>query len=710
MSGRVRSGLAAALAVLAGLALVAAIAASYTRRVAVDENQFADRAVIALQSPAVRTLVARRVTDDLVVHHASNLLAARPLIQTVVAGAIGGRAFGDLFRVAVRDVHRAVFDRDENTVTLTLADAGTVAASALDVVKPSLAKQLRVTKRVQLVKDNLGSVSGAAVRVTDRIRLLALLLGLVALLASAGAVALAPDRRRAVTGLGVSFAVSGVLLAVAWGIARTLVVDGVPGSEDRAAVGAVWDAFLDPLRVEAWILAGLGAVLAAAAASLLHTVSIGGPVRAVVRAASAEPRHRWAKALRAALLIAAGVACLLDRGAVIALLFTALGAALVYFGVGMMLELINLPVGAREGRALERIPGRRAALATLLVAGASAAAVAVFLGSGGLSARGPAPAPCNGSRLLCDRPLTDVALATTHNAMSVPLPGWYSAEQEAPIPEQLDAGIRGLLVDTYYADRLANGRLRTDLTPKLEHADAMQVTPQARDAALRLRARLGFKGSGRRGLYLCHGFCELGGTPLSTVLDQIHDFLVAHPEQVLVVVNEDYITPKSFVRAVDAAGLGSMAFTPLANGAWPTLREMIDSGHRIVFLAENQAGGAPWYRPAYRSLVMETPYHFSRVPQLTSPGKRAASCAPNRGPKRDAPLFLVNNWVTTTPTPRPGDAAKVNALGPLLARLRACERLRGHIPNLVGVNFYRRGDVLGAVDALNGVPDPDGGG
>jgi hypothetical protein len=28
--------------------------------------------------------------------------------------------------------------------------------------------------------------------------------------------------------------------------------------------------------------------------------------------------------------------------------------------------------------------------------------------------------------------------------------------------------------------------------------------------------------------------------------------------------------------------------------------------------------------------------------------------------------------------------------------------VRGHIPNLVAVNFYRRGDLMRAVDTLNG--------
>ena len=48
------------------------------------------------------------------------------------------------------------------------------------------------------------------------------------------------------------------------------------------------------------------------------------------------------------------------------------------------------------------------------------------------------------------------------------------------------------------------------------------------------------------------------------------------------------------------------------------------------------------------------------------------------------------------------DADKVNAYEPLLARARACERIRNHIPNLLAVNFYKRGDLFRVVDTLNG--------
>ena len=129
---------------------------------------------------------------------------------------------------------------------------------------------------------------------------------------------------------------------------------------------------------------------------------------------------------------------------------------------------------------------------------------------------------------------------------------------------------------------------------------------------------------------------------------------------------------------------------------------MIDRGQRVVFLAENHAGAAPWYRLAYEQVLQETPYAFKKVAQLTDPADLPASCKANRGPA-DAPLFLVNHWITTDPLPRPSDAAKVNAYRPLLRRARECRRLRDKLPNFVAVNFYREGDLFRVVDTLNGV-------
>ena len=56
--------------------------------------------------------------------------------------------------------------------------------------------------------------------------------------------------------------------------------------------------------------------------------------------------------------------------------------------------------------------------------------------------------------------------------------------------------------------------------------------------------------------------------------------------------------------------------------------------------------------------------------QLTDPASSRRAASRNRGPA-DAPLFLINHWIDTSPAPKPSNAAKVNAHEALLDRVRA---------------------------------------
>jgi len=704
------AGVARTLVVLASVAMVLALVAGYARRTVVDSDQFANRATAALNDDNVKSLVADKITDDVVLKNQQDLLAARPIIQSVASGIVGSRAFTGLFRSAVRDVHRALFDRDEHTVTLTVADVGTVLAAAIQQVRPSLARQVEATGNVAILKRDIGDASAKVVNVADTIRVLALLLALLSVALVAGAIVISPRRRHTIVELGIAIASAGIVVVVAYSIVRSVAVHHVEGAEGRAAAGAVWDAFVGDLRTLGWIVAGSGAVIAAAAASLIRPIDIGEPLRRVVAWAATEPRRPALRALRGVGLVLLGLVVLIEHDAVLQFILAVVGVYLIYEGISAVLRLIYQPDAEEERprprpRPVAWLMRRQtlvtAAIAAVVIVGVTAA----FLGTGGTTTAAPALGACNGHDQLCDRALAQVALPATHNAMSVPLPGWYSSEQDRPIADQLRDGIRGLLIDTHYADLLPNGRLRTDFASHEElvrQAKQDGVSSAAVDAALRIRDRLGFAGQGTRGMYLCHTFCELGATSLHSVLDDIHDFLVAHPDEVLVVINQDYVTPADFVKAANDAGLGGLVYGGPITDSEPTLRDMVDSDHRVVFLAENHAGGAPWYRLAYQSLTEETPYTFSKVAQLTNSKQLAASCKPNRGPDR-APLFLVNHWISTDPIPRPSDAAKVNAYDPLLARMRDCQRIRDHLPNLVAVNFYRTGDVFKVVDALNGV-------
>jgi hypothetical protein len=703
-----RQLVARALVVLASLAIVLALMAAYARQAAVDSDQFANRASAALRDDSVRSLAAQKITDEVVLKNEADLLAARPIIESVASEIVGGRAFTGLFRRAVRDVHRALFKRDRNTVTLTMSDVGTVLAAALEQVRPALARELESTERVELVQRNIGSLSATLADIAERVQLLAILLLLLSLGLVAGALFVAADRRQTVVELGVGAAVAGILLVVAYSVTRSIAVNHLEQPEEQAAARAVWDSFLGDLRTMAWILAGSGAVVAASAASLIKPRPFGEPLRAAATWLSTEPRHPALRVLRGVGFVVAGAAVLIDRSGATALLLTALGVYLIYEGVGAVLRLVYRP--EEHGEEAPEPPSetwarRRRLAVALFPAALIAVVVASFLGSGATTTAAPAKGPCNGRMELCDRAFDSVALPATHNSMSVPLRGWYSAVQERPIGDQLDDGIRGLLIDTHYADKLPNGKVRTFFGSSDElrrRVKADGVSDDTVEAALRIRDRLGFQGKGERGMYLCHSFCELGATRLDSALDDLHTFLVANPGAVVVVINQDYVKPEDFVEAVRDADLEGFAYTGPVDGEWPTLRQMVDSNERVVFLAENRAGGAPWYHLAYDSVTEETPYAFKKAAQLTSPDSLDASCEPNRGPA-GAPLFLVNHWVTTDPVPRPSDASKVNAYDPLLERARDCQRIRDQIPNLVAVNFYLRGELFEVVDRLNGL-------
>src|SRR5918992_3312324 len=203
MTPRSRRVVVRLLVVAASAALLLAVVAGYVRRAAVDSDQFANRAAAALRDESVRTRVAERITDDVVLANAADLTAARPLIQSVASEIVGSRAFRGLFRSAVRDVHRALFDRDRDTVTLTVADVGTVLAAALEQVRPSLARNLESTGRVALLKRDVGSVTGDLARLGDKVRVLALVLLALSLILAAVAIWVSEDRRRTVVPLGI---------------------------------------------------------------------------------------------------------------------------------------------------------------------------------------------------------------------------------------------------------------------------------------------------------------------------------------------------------------------------------------------------------------------------------------------------------------------------------------------------------------------------
>ncbi|HWH13529.1 MAG TPA: hypothetical protein VNT51_02210, partial [Miltoncostaeaceae bacterium] len=373
-------------------------------------------------------------------------------------------------------------------------------------------------------------------------------------------------------------------------------------------------------------------------------------------------------------------------------------ALLVARGVGLLVRAL-----APRRLAAQRHdpPPARQALRAPLIA---AVGVAVVVGGAAavvVAARGGDDVPagtagCNGAPALCERPVTEVVFPATHNSMSAADEGWFSAEHTGGIGAQLDSGIRGLLIDTWYGRPGSRG-VATDFAASGVDRDDLvrEYGPDAVAAVERVRGRLGF---GRRNgrpadVYLCHIACEAGATRLEDVLVTVRRFLERERGAVLVIVVQDQVAPADVRRAFVRSGLRRYVLEERPAERWPTLARMIRTDQRVIVMNENRTDpDIPWMLPAFE-VMEETPYDAATIGQL--------SCRPNRGGTRK-PFFQLNHWVNDVPR-SPRTAARINARDFLVDRARRCARERGSLPNLLAVNFYEEGDVTGAADRLNGL-------
>ena len=274
------------------------------------------------------------------------------------------------------------------------------------------------------------------------------------------------------------------------------------------------------------------------------------------------------------------------------------------------------------------------------------AIVGLLLGCGTPGSEGDVAGVCNGHAALCDRPLDEVRFAGTHNSMSSAEAGWLFPNQPYGLTRQLEDGVRAMMLDTH---------------------------------------------SWEGGLYLCHSLCELGAQPLDEGLGELADFLVAHPQEVLLVIFQDDISPEETAGALEDAGLSALAWT-WDGGEMPTLGELVSADTRLVVALESNGPPPDWLHHAW-TLFYDTPYSFSEEAEF--------SCELSRG-EADNPLFLVNHWLSA-PTSTPELAAQANAAEVLLGRALECEEAWGRPLNFLAVVHYEQGDLFEVVDTLNGL-------
>lgn len=252
---------------------------------------------------------------------------------------------------------------------------------------------------------------------------------------------------------------------------------------------------------------------------------------------------------------------------------------------------------------------------------------------------------CNGAAALCDRRFDQVVYPTTHNAYSNEDEGFVFPNQHHTMAEQLADGVRAVMLDTHYFEA--------------------QV-------------------------YLCHNHCPSGKKLLADGLAEIKQFLDRHPNDVVSIIFESYVSAADTAAAFAASGLLPYVHSQAAGELWPTLREMIDAGGRLVVFTDYDAGVYPWYLDVW-AFAWETHYSFEMPADF--------SCAINRGDMNNR-LFILNHFLTQI-FGLPQLAEQVNFNPLFVDRARQCQSESGRLPNFVTVDFYDIGDLFSVAGTLN---------
>ncbi|XP_030481677.2 PI-PLC X domain-containing protein At5g67130 [Cannabis sativa] len=267
-------------------------------------------------------------------------------------------------------------------------------------------------------------------------------------------------------------------------------------------------------------------------------------------------------------------------------------------------------------------------------------------------------------------PFNKYAFLTTHNAYAIEnepshtgVPRFTFTNQEDTITQQLNNGVRALMLDTY-----------------------------------------DFRGD----VWMCHSF---GGKcydytafgPAIDTLNEIEAFLAANPSEIVTLILEDYVkAPKGLSNVFTQAGLMKYWF-PLQNMPkngqdWPLVSDMVSNSQRLIVFTSIQS------KEQTEGIAYQWNYMVEN--QYGDGGMKAGSC-PNRAesPALDDTskrLVLVNYFESV---PIKQTTCKHNS-GDLINMIRTCYGAAGNRwANFVAVDYYKRSEGGGsfqAVDTLNG--------
>ncbi|KAJ6787402.1 hypothetical protein PWT90_04802 [Aphanocladium album] len=280
-----------------------------------------------------------------------------------------------------------------------------------------------------------------------------------------------------------------------------------------------------------------------------------------------------------------------------------------------------------------------------------------------LALAGTALAACNGRDEYCGRRYSNITYMGAHDSAFVgELP---THNQYVSITDQLDLGVRFLQAQTHS------------------------------------------KGGA---IEMCHTYCwELDEGTLDKYLAELAAWMKTHPDEVvsLLLTNGDKIPVESFDKAFAGAGLKDYVLHPkkvMAKDEWPTLREMIAAGTRlVVFMGafKTEESSKVDYIINEFDYFWETPYGIT--------DKNFPTCSVDRPPNGDTNKLMgimnhmLNFKIGDIVFPNQIDAAKTNSKASIQAQVDRCVAAGVHQPNVVLLDWVNLGDTAAMGLALNGL-------